>query len=99
MLNYLIGINHKTNSKNSNPETKKFSDINKLKHLYISSKNDTDIKNILKDIFINLNNFLKNCKKKRIKLALLAGSSYGVGKTSLIKRIINKFGETRQFIF
>ena len=86
MLNYLIGINHKTKTKISNPEVRKFSDINKIKNICISSRDDNDVKNLLKDILINYN---EKKSKKVIEIGLLGESYEGVGKTRLIDIIMN----------
>ena len=89
-FNYLIGINHKTESKIIKSEVRKFSNINKIKNICVSSEDDNDIKNLLNDILMNLNSNLKKIfEKKYIKIVLLGLNSEGVGKTSLIKRILN----------
>ena len=92
-FNYLIGINDETGNKFVNSETKKFSDINKIKQMCISSKNVNEIKILFNDILMNLDKVKFDCVK-RYEVILLAGSIATVGKTSLIHRIIdNTFSE------
>ena len=92
-FNNLIWINDETEKKFINPETKKFSDINKTKQMCISSKNVNEIKFLFNDILMNLDKVKFDCVK-RYEVILLAGSIATVGKTSLIHRIIdNTFSE------
>ena len=55
-LIYLIGINFKNNNiiKDNENDAKKFSDLNKIKYISISSKDDDEIKNILNNLLVNL---------------------------------------------
>ena len=52
-LIYLIGINFETKDKIILPEAKIFSNLNKINHIIISTKNDNDILYFLNE-FINL---------------------------------------------
>ena len=85
-FNYLIEINKNTKDIISNPLAKQFCDINKIKHMQISDKDDNDIKILLNDILVNLNNIKISCEE-RYKIILLGDTC--AGKTCLIGRIIN----------
>ena len=88
-IDYLIGINNKKKDRVINLEVKKLSEINKIKCLCLSSKDNNAIKNFLNDILIYLNK-IEKLFKKQFKISLLSATSKGVGKLSLIKRIMNK---------
>ena len=91
-FNYLIGINKKTKDIISNPLTKKYCDINKIKHMQISDEDDNDIKILLNDILVNLNNIEILCEEQYKIIPL---SETCAGKTCLLYRIIeNKYPET-----
>ena len=89
-LIYLIGINFETKDKIILPEPKIFSNLNKINHIIISTKNDNDILTFLNE-FINLRK-IKYMPKFSYKVLILG--HYITGKTALLKRIVdNKFDD------
>ena len=73
-------------------DAKKFSDLNKINYISISSKDDNEIKNILNNLLVNLENnnnkiLLNHESKKEYKIIFIGDSCTGA-KTSLINRII-----------
>ena len=93
-LTYLIGINYETEHKKNIIEANEFCDLNDIKHILISTKKEEDIKNFLNEI-ITKSKIQEKPKDISVKIMILDGGNYRVGKTSIIKRIIdNEFNES-----
>ena len=65
-----------------------FCSSNKIEHILISAKNEKDINNAINDIMKNLG-VQEKFYYENIKIIFLDGETNGVGKTSIIKRILN----------
>ena len=88
-LCHLIGINFETNKKKIINKANSFCSSNKIEHILISAINEKDINNAIKDIMKNLT-IQEKFYYENIKIIFLDGGTNGVGKTSIIKRIINE---------
>ena len=94
VLTYLIGINNEIGYKNNITEAKVFCNLNKIKHILISTKKEEDIKNFLNEI-LTKSKIQEEPDEFSFKILILDGENNGFGKTSLIKRIIdNEFNES-----
>ena len=94
ILTYLIGISFETKESQFINEADDFCNLNKNEHILISTKNENVIKYLLNKILTNLKNQEK-LEDMNFNIIFLDGKAYGVGKTSIIKRIIdNKFDES-----
>ena len=87
-LCHLIGINFETNKKKIINKANSFCSSNKIEHILISAINEKDINNAIKYIMKNLT-IQEKFYYENIKIIFLDGGTNGVGKTSIIKRILN----------